>query len=447
MLFLNRKTAGIQLAQKLNHYKRSGAIVLALPRGGVPVASQVADWLELPMDVLVTRKITSPSFPELALGAVCEQGEPYWNHDLLTEMGLSPQDLRGELEQQQERIKYQVYKFRQGHVLRSLKGKTVIVIDDGIATGATMRAAIEFLKGQDLASLVVATPVAAEESVNRLASLVDEVVVVHKMQKFSSVGQWYKNFTQVEDQNVVDILSARSAEEVRHTGERVKIMLEPFHLRGEFFDIQDPRGLVVFVHGSGSDYSSPRNRYLSTQLQEAGYSTLLFDLLTHEEAGDRRNTFDIVLLTQRLSQVIQWISAHKKYRALPLVLFAASTGAAAALSVVPQFENKSQLSVICRGGRPDLATVDLRSIEVPVLLIVGGYDADVLKINQRAADDLPHSELLIVPQATHLFEEAGALEQVGALSVNWLTKTLIESPLASRRNNGVSQFEQMSRRV
>ena len=183
------------------------------------------------------------------------------------------------------------------------------------------------------------------------------------------------------------------------------------------------QGLVVFAHGSGSSRKSPRNRMVAATLQQAGLATLLFDLLTPLEALDRRNVFDIDLLAHRLLEAIGWAQKEPRLRDVPLGLFGASTGAAAAL--VAAAEEPAVRALVSRGGRPDLAGPALAAVRAPTLLIVGGHDHPVVELNEAAARELrcPH-RLEIVPGATHLFEEPGALEQVAALARDWFLEHL-----------------------
>lgn len=181
-------------------------------------------------------------------------------------------------------------------------------------------------------------------------------------------------------------------------------------------------GCVVFAHGSGSSRASPRNVAVARELGGAGIATLLFDLLTAEEALDRRNVFDAELLARRLVGATRWLEGRDEARGLPIGYFGASTGAAAALLAAAEIGPRIA-AVVSRGGRPDLAHARLRDVESPTLLVVGGADRVVLELNEGAAALLacPH-ELVVVPGASHLFEEPGALEQVAALAVEWFTR-------------------------
>jgi len=181
--------------------------------------------------------------------------------------------------------------------------------------------------------------------------------------------------------------------------------------------------VVVFAHGSGSSRLSPRNRAVANVLVAAGYATLLFDLLTPGEELNRANVFDIPLLADRLASATAWLEQQDVVAGKPLGYFGASTGAAAALTAAAELGDTVR-AVVSRGGRPDLAR-DLASVRSPTLLIVGGADYEVLELNMAAQRQLRcESELAIVPGATHLFEERGALEQVSRLAVDWLERHL-----------------------
>lgn len=180
-------------------------------------------------------------------------------------------------------------------------------------------------------------------------------------------------------------------------------------------------GVVAFAHGSGSGRFSPRNNYVARVLQEAGLATLLIDLLTEEEAEDRRLVFDIDLLTRRVLDAATWLRRNRDTQGLPVGYFGASTGSAAALNAAAQ-EGPAATAVVSRGGRPDLAMDELPRVMAPTLLIVGGDDVQVVELNQIAYDRLASpKELVIVPGATHLFEEPGALEEVARLARDWFT--------------------------
>jgi putative phosphoribosyl transferase len=183
---------------------------------------------------------------------------------------------------------------------------------------------------------------------------------------------------------------------------------------------ENAQGIVLFAHGSGSSRLSPRNNYVARELRAAALGTLLIDLLTREEDQTYETRFDISLLTRRLADATRWLKEHPTTKSVALGLFGASTGAAAALRVASDFPCEVA-AVVSRGGRPDLAGGEkLAQVLAPTLLIVGGADFDVIKLNQEAHRQLRcEKEIAIVPGATHLFEEPGALERVAALAARW----------------------------
>ncbi len=197
------------------------------------------------------------------------------------------------------------------------------------------------------------------------------------------------------------------------------IIIEPVGLAGDLSIPEGSHSLVLFAHGSGSSRLSPRNTYVAKELQKAGLSTLLFDLLTEEEAANRNNVFDIPFLAQRLVTATDWVRSLAYLNSMDIGYFGASTGAAAAL--VAEVKTKHYIhAVVSRGGRPDLALSVLPQVKAPTLLIVGGLDTGVIELNEQAHAALTcEKELQIVAGATHLFEETGTLDQVIDLTKNW----------------------------
>lgn len=190
-------------------------------------------------------------------------------------------------------------------------------------------------------------------------------------------------------------------------------------LPGRLVIPDDPKGLVLFAHGSGSSRLSPRNRFVASHLNQDGLGTLLFDLLTRDEEADRSNVFDVQMLGARLAAVAGWVRGGDETSNLPLGYFGASTGAAAAL-VAASGPRAGVAAVVSRGGRPDLAAARLPLVEAPTLLIVGGRDSVVLDLNRQAMSKMVcECRLEVVPGATHLFEEVGTLERVAELASNW----------------------------
>ncbi|CAJ64938.1 hypothetical protein; putative Esterase/lipase/thioesterase and PRT domains [Frankia alni ACN14a] len=520
--------AGRQLGDRLAHLRGQDVVVVGLPRGGVPVGYEVARALAAPLDVVLVRKIGVPFQPELAMGAIAEGGVRVVNEETRRLADVGPEAFAEVEAREAAELERRARRFRDGRPRIPLAGRTVVIVDDGIATGSTALAACQVVRAQGAQRVVLATPVAARDRVDWLRRQADEVICVQEPASFFGIGEFYADFDQTPDEEVTDLLrraatrrlegaagprATESAEPVREEpactegvreepareeGARsagvqaegagsvaarsegvgsvaggpvaaraeadgsvaarsvaarsaaarsegasdgggpgagrvveVSIPADLVRLAGRLSVPPRPGGVVVFAHGSGSSRSSPRNRFVADTLASAGLATLLFDLLTPDEEHDVGNVFDIVLLARRLLAATAWLREVPATAALPLGYFGASTGAAAALSAAALAKAAGHpaldiAAVVSRGGRPDLAWDALPAVRAPTLLVVGGLDGQVLELNRRARERLTGcvSRLEIVPGATHLFGEPGALERVAALARDWFVDHL-----------------------
>ncbi|MEU2432571.1 alpha/beta family hydrolase [Streptomyces sp. NPDC007861] len=419
MLFNDRVDAGQRLAEALGPLRAADPVVLGLPRGGVPVAFQVARALGAPLDVIVVRKLGVPYHRELGFGAIGEGGVRIISDDIVRRGHVSRKDVESVERAEHAELARQAERFRAGRERVGIAGRTVIVVDDGVATGATAAAACEVVRAQGAARVVLAVPVAPPDAVAWLRTEADEVVCLSTPRAFSAVGEWYRDFSQTPDDEVVALLErAASVEPAPVKPEEAEVDAGGVRLAGELTVPDGAGAVVMFAHGSGSSRHSPRNRAVATALNEAGLGTLLFDLLTEAEAGDRANVFDIEILARRLTGATQWLRTRVS---VPIGYFGASTGAAAALWAASG-AGPEVGAVVSRGGRPDLAGSRLPGVRAPTLLIVGGRDTTVLDLNRQARSALRcECRLEVVPGATHLFEEPGALDQVADLARDWFT--------------------------
>jgi predicted phosphoribosyltransferase len=216
--FRDRRDGGRQLVPRLARYRgRKGAIVLGLPRGGVVPAAEIARALQLPLDVLISRKIPAPGNPELAIGAIAEGGESWLNDDVVAATGATPEHLAIETARQRAEIMHRQKRFRGGRELVLPEHATVILVDDGVATGATVIAAIRALRSRPLERLVLAIPVAPTDTAETLGRMVDELVVLATPEPFWAVGYFYTDFRQVTDEEVADLLARARSEETSAT--------------------------------------------------------------------------------------------------------------------------------------------------------------------------------------------------------------------------------------
>ena len=414
--------------------KGEDVVVLGLPRGGVPVAYEVARALGVPLDVIVVRKIGVPFQPELAMGAIGEDGALVLNDDVIRMARVSKEEFAAVESRERAELERRTTRLRGVRRKVQLAGRAVIVVDDGIATGATARAACQVAQARGAARVLLAVPVAARESVAELRQEL-EVVCLENPTDFWAVGQFYDNFREVSDEEVTDLLAdsnmpvSRSAsageplvDVTRLRDEEVELLVAGARLAGHLTVPEQPTGMVVFAHGSGSSRHSPRNRFVADVLNRSRMGTLLFDLLTDREELDRSNVFDIELLGSRLGAVTTWVAEQRGLQHLPIGYFGASTGAGAALWAAAQ-PGCAVAAVVSRGGRPDLAGPRLPDVKAPTLLIVGGLDEVVLELNHQAQTRLRcESRLAVVPGATHLFSEPGTLLAAAELAREWLDR-------------------------
>jgi putative phosphoribosyl transferase len=479
MQFLDRRDAGRRLAIELEPLAQEQPVIVALPRGGVPVALEVARALRAPLEILAVRKLGAPGNPELGVGAVAEDGTGVLDPTSAGMVGMTQDTLDATLARESEELRRRVERYRDGRPPIPVDGRAVIVVDDGLATGMTDLAAVRALRKRGARRIVVAVPVGSSESVSMLEQEADQVVCLMIPRRLYGVGMWYRDFTPVSDEQVLTDLAEVGVEEPGGVGgekpdpahpdepgpapgpvsrpgesspresspresspresspvksspvsavadtEKLSFDLGGARLGGELTVPPSARGLVLFAHGSGSSRLSPRNRAVAHALNEAGLGTLLFDLLDEQEALRRERVFDVRLLAGRLEVVTRWAASQSSLSSLPIGYFGASTGAAAALRAAAEV-GSTVAAVVSRGGRPDLAGERLSSVVSPTLLIVGGSDREVLELNRQAASLLRCAhELVVVDGAGHLFEEPGALERVAELAIEWFRRYLV----------------------
>lgn len=432
VVFADRVDAGRQLARHLESFRGEDVVVLGLPRGGVPVAFEVATALDAPLDVVVVRKLGVPFQPELAMGAIGENGARVIDSEVMALAGVTDTELRIVEARERAVLTERATRLRRGRRRVDLRGRTAVIVDDGLATGSTARAACQVARQLGASRVVVAVPVAAAPTVQHLTEA-DTVVAVSIPDRFLAVGLHYRDFTPTSDEEVIVLLD-KAQRRIRSTvavggaqdcgDDDVQIPVGDCIVDAHLHLSDATTAMVVFAHGSGSSRHSPRNRFVADVLHRAAFGTLLLDLLTPEEELRRTNVFDIDLLARRLLAAIGWLGQRPDTRPCRVGIFGASTGAAAALCAAAE-PDSAIAAVVSRGGRPDLAGPYLSKVRAPTLLIVGGRDDHVLALNRQAQSMLRcHSQLSIIEGATHLFEEPGTLAEAATLAAEWFTRYL-----------------------
>ncbi len=429
--FVDRAEAGRLLAPRLAHLIRSGPVVCGLPRGGVAVALPVARALGAPLDVIVVRKLGVPWQPELAMGALGEGGARTVDPAVVHAAGVTSDEVDGVVVRERRELDRRLSRYRSTCSPVPLAGRTVVLVDDGIATGSTAVAAVQVARAQGAKRIVIATPIAAANAVTALGRVADEVVVLHSVRSFGGIGQFYGDFSPVSDDEVVAMLRVGRCPPVSDpehdtvpVEDDVVIDTVDARLEGHLSVPVGARGLVVFAQGSGNSRHNPRNQVVADALQRAGFGTLVSDLLTPVEAASRTRSFDIGLLTDRLLGLTAWLRSRPGLCRREVAYVGIGTGAAAALraAAVP---GNTVAAIVSRGGRPDLAGEAVAGVHAPTLLVVGSADPDVLALNRLAFSRMTcEHRLAEVEGAGHLFEEPGALDQVADLAVHWFSDHL-----------------------
>jgi putative phosphoribosyl transferase len=442
-LYADRAEAGRAVATALGALggvtRRRDLIVLGLPRGGMAVARTVADALGAPLEALVARKLGVPGMSEVAFGAIAEGRRRAVADSVWWYLGLPRRVVAPIVDRERTELRRRARLYRAGAPLPTLRGRTVVLVDDGLASGTTLRAAALAVRRHRPGRVIAAVPVASAMHCDDVRATVDELVTTATPEPFGMVSAWYDDFAPVSDAQVLRLLGRSSAAHPEmldarpDTTEEHEITIpvgqggtaEPGRLTGDLgLPNGRPAGLVILAHGGGSSRNSYRNRYLAGRLRQGGWATMRVDLLLeHEQAeddvtGDAR--FDIGRIAGRLRRATEWAARTRAPGAERLVLFGASTGAAAAL-VVAAARPDLVSGVASRGGRVDLAGPSLPAVRAPVLMIVGGADTDTLQRSRVSAPRLGgRTRLDVIRGAGHTFEEPGAVGAVGEHVVRWL---------------------------
>lgn len=457
--FRDRSDAGRVLARSLSRYAtESGVVVLGLARGGVAVARQVAESLGAPLGVMVARKIGVPGIEEVALGAITEGSRRIVADAVSRYLGVPGPVVEQLAARERVELERSAALYHAGRALPELRGRVVLLVDDGLATGVTLRAAARVVRGAHAARVIAAVPVASRWGAQEVRAEVDELTAVVTPATFETVAAAYEDYAAVGDEDVLALLGRpirRVSPAVRDISARLETAL-PWSDGGSSTrertilipsiggviaaDLGMPaglyanearraasvRGLVIVAHGSGSSRNSYRNRYIAGRLRLAGYATLRLDLLTGPEqrtdVDGARFGFDVERLAARLASACDWAVREGVAGANRMTLMGASTGAAAALLTAAR-RQRHVWAVVARAGRVDLVAHALSDVHAPVLLLVGAADQATLRRNGDALRLLPPGATLVkIPRAGHGFDEPGTLGVLTEHVVSWLDR-------------------------
>ncbi|MGE0060289.1 MAG: alpha/beta fold hydrolase [Dehalococcoidia bacterium] len=425
MLYRDRKDAGQRLAAALTERGIHHPLVLGIPRGGIPVAVEVARALDGELAAVVARKLGAPGYPELAIGAVTANGASYINGGVALAVGADQRYIEAERQRQVEEAKRREELF-DGHRRPSAKGRIVIIVDDGIATGATAIAAVRSMKGEGAEQVILAVPVGPPETIELLQGEADVVVCLDVDPGFGAVGQYYVDFSQVSDQEARAVLERFAAEpgvDPASPIEHAVIQRGSIALAAELMRPAGPPPYpaVVFVHGFGSTKESPRNQVIAAHLLDRGIAALLFDLSGHGESSRDPNE-GIDTYVADLDTAYAWLCAQDGIDTERLGISGSSLGGLIATRALIAGKVQPKTMVL---RAPPMEPAEFRAIDIPSLVLVGSYDPLLSEVRAGVALN-PLLTLSVVEGASHLFGEPGALEEALARTVDWFESALFE---------------------
>jgi putative phosphoribosyl transferase len=445
MIFNDRIDAGRQLAVAVKAGNFESPIVLGIPRGGVPVAAEVARAVHGQLAVVVARKLGAPGNPELAIGATTETGVAYINDAIAVAVGADKQYVETE-RQRQVREAHKREQMFNSHRRPPVHGRTVVIVDDGIATGATAIAAVRSIKAEGAARVVLAVPVGAPHTLDVMRREADEVICLYAPEDFWAVGQFYYHFDPVHDDDVLRTLEAFEMKVPADPAREAIITRDGVRLAASLMTPGGPGPfpLVVFVHGLGSSKESPRNVVIANHLVDAGIASLLFDLSGHGDSSDDP-AGGIEAFVADLEAVFRWADEQDEVNKDLIGVAGSSMGATVAVAAVIAGRVHPHAMVL---RAPPVQVSDFRRIQVPSLVLIGSQDP-LRRSVEEGVRGCPDLTLSVVQGAGHLFEEPGTLRQALDRTVDWFLSrffspavrettttavaTASDSPRASRR--------------
>ncbi|SIO84913.1 phosphoribosyltransferase [Nocardiopsis sp. JB363] len=418
--FTDRTEAGRRLTERVRPHAVDDPIVLALPRGGVPVGAELARGLGADFDVLMVRKIGLPGRPETGVGAITEDGHVFYDDLALARMRLPRQALSDTVASERDELDRRRRVYRGERSMPRIAGRDCVVVDDGVATGGTARAALRMVRQAGPSSLVLAVPVASSEVLEALKGEADAVVVISAPDNFRAVGEWYRDFDQLSDDHVTTILLDLERSRPRpEVARAVRIRAGQVYLDGDLTMPTALRGVVVMAFGRGR--GDPERRAIASSLQRAGYATLLLDLLTGDDGDDEGDT---EVLGERLSAAVTWLRRATDAASEPLGVMGWGDAAPAALVTAAELP-QDVASVVVHGGRVDLAEPALGKVRAPTLILLESEESFVRELGEWTMSRLGGpSELGVVSGADRLLGGTRQWREVAVRSLDWFDRHL-----------------------
>jgi putative phosphoribosyl transferase len=405
-------------------------VVAAIPRGGVAVALPIVERSGLPLTIIYARKVTAPVAPELAFGAIDEDGKVIVDAEAVAMLGLGPADIDRAKAHVAAEIKRRMALYRVPPLAHYLPGAHVVLVDDGLATGLTMRAALAYARRHGASEITLAVPCASTQAAEAFRGKVDHFVSLVVDPAFMAVGAYFLDFSPVPDDAVRAMLERAKrcapAAASSRSGLRVSFKSSRGHrLAGELLlpDGAGPHPAVTFAHGWGSSKASPRNRAVAESLRAAGIATFLFDFTGHGESEGSQEESTLGQQVEDLRAALDVLQAMDDIDARRLGVAGTSSGGAAALrfaAVDPRVR-----ALVLRSANPAGAEASAHRIRVPTLLVVGDQDVATRAANEELLPRLAGPrQLEVVPRGDHLLTDPGALARATEVTVSWMRKHL-----------------------
>ena len=409
MIFRDRDQAARLLFEKLGDFREQKPLVLGFADGSLAMAKVIADALNSDVDVNLIRRFRLPNRPEYEMGAVSEDGDVYLGAGFESSL-VDEKELTEVATHEIDHLQAQRRRLTPNRKSLNPKGRTVLLVADGIAKGCEAIASVRNLFENEAARVVVIVPVISAQAYARIEADGAEIRTLYVPETFTSVNHYYLQYTDLEEDEIVRILKGGKPD--------VILREDGLDLVGQLVVPDRARGLILFAQGKMSGRRQPHNQYMARLFQEEGFATLMADVMTAEENESPTQSLDIEFLSRRMVSIMKWIDEDEQLRKLPLCLLGASTGTAAALLSAADSGRIS--AIVSRGGRSDLAWEALSHIRAPTLLIVGELDKTMIAQTKEAYEQLQcKKDLAIVPGATHHFQEPGTLDKAARLAMEW----------------------------